>query len=124
MKSQEQRIKDGIEAARSAVGCHLLTTSSVERLVRDVLEAADREMPQPKWPTDESIRRYRRDVGLGSVDPGDEPFEASRHAVRAAFLADPIIKAAIGYVRAYGSERANLGRPAQALIDAVNEAGL
>jgi hypothetical protein len=118
MKPQEQRIEDaagviathdGYDMSRDAPGpCHL-------EIARQVLEAADRE--PPVWPTDESI------AALNAASHDGK--SSQREIIRAAFLADPIIKAAIAY-RNERTADANTfrGPEGNAVIDAVNEAGL
>jgi hypothetical protein len=78
--------------------------------VREIIAAYLTE--PPRWPTDESIQAYN------SSSP-----RSHRQQLRAALCADPIIKAAINLRD--GAEGYNVGiQDEEALIDAVNEAGL
>lgn len=115
-----ERIKAAQEAARQAVGCHLLTTQSVQDLVRDVIAAYD-PPPKPKWPVDESVFAINKCRRSGAL------IEDVRDATREAMLADPIIKAAIhlrDIAQLEGAATPETMRRAQAVRDAVREAGL
>lgn len=79
-----------------------------------VLEAADRV---PLWPTDESVR-----IAYGDYDVPDDMTER-RGKLRAALVADPIIKAAVAY-REYCWPQGPAGAHAKAVTDAVDQAGL
>lgn len=124
MKSQDQRIEDAAAVLRMhyARPDKLPCICSARSVARAALEAADREPPkwptdESEWPTDESVRAYARVVG--NVLPQDE----EREALRAAFLADPILKAAVALAGGYDS-LTNVGQRLRALIEAVREAGL
>lgn len=106
MKSQEQRIED---ATRALMARRALSQTDARYIAGIALEAADRE--PPKWPTEESVRAM-----------ADVP-EYVREDLRAAFLADPIIKAAIRLRDAY-QRPACFDDEIGAVYDAVNEAGL
>jgi hypothetical protein len=115
-KSQEQRVNalaDFLANELNRAGCH--------ELARRALEAADRE----PWPSDESVRKFRaayRSSTNGGMPLGDEWV---RDCLREAFLADPILQAAVALrdMEASASYRFDSPR-VRALIDAVNEAGL
>jgi hypothetical protein len=115
MKSQEQRIEDAAAAISARITVY---GEDALLLARNVLEAADRE--PPKWPTDESLAALNAATHDGK--------SSQREIVRAAFLADPIVKAAIELRRiipaAVGQVGPNDAQAVQAVIDAVNEAGL
>ena len=112
MKSQEQRIKDAAAVLRDQIN-----PCNHEMLARRVLEAADREQ---QWPTDESMR-----IAWGEDASLDDEW---RTYLRAAFLADPIIKAAVRQAAAIRARNPVLDGPvpmwAVPLFEAVNEAGL
>ena len=121
MKTREQKIKD---VARELANIledrqRLVNEPYLEGFAEQLVDAAEHETPV--WPTDESIdaanKKYSRDSG------------SQRDSLRAAMLADPIIKAAIAFAEAYELARPDhesrsetwIGRD---LIDAVKEAGL
>jgi hypothetical protein len=128
MKSQEQRIGDATAAFLGYTkGWHRgnFDSSKVSEhhwraAITDALEAADRE--PPKWPTDESV------FAINKCRRSGAHIEDVRNATREAMLADPIVKAAIALrdeiVLAVGPVGLETARVVQAVIDAVNEAGL
>lgn len=113
MKSQEQRIKDAAKELRRMFPSVGLGGGLGP--AQKILEAADRE--SPKWPTDESVRDFE-----AAMDPA-YTHEDIRTALRAALLADPIIKAAVALRDAYRLPEC-LDPQVGDLVDAVNEAGL
>ena len=117
MKSQEQRIKDAAEAMLPALtGGYRQRAEEATKLAMLALEAADRE--PPTWPTDECLEIIWRGAWCGGP-------KERRLRVREALLADPILKAAIAYRDGNDGRRGDLvGGFGEALIDAVNEAGL
>lgn len=115
VKSQAQRIRDAAEELRRRG--HL---SVPEEVARAVLEAADRE--SPKWPTDASVEKF----GVTAL-AGSDVFEDTRDDLRAAMLADPIIKAAVRQaeaVRARTPADGQLPTWAVGVFHAVERAGL
>lgn len=121
-QSREQRVRDAEEAARRAVGCHLLTTWSVHVLVQEIINAYD-PMPKPKWPTDEMIKAANFAWG-----EADSEGPNMRKALLAARAFDPLVHAAIDMRDVIRTAVGPVGRDdaevVQAVIDAVNEAGL
>ena len=121
MKSQERRIED---AAVALVG-ELRWRGHLDRareIARAMLEAADRE--SPKWPTDKSVKAL---TSAANTTDGWHSHEGRRAALRAALLADPIVKAAVALVADWESVRMPLqlpDSPPGVLVRAVREAGL
>ena len=122
MKSQENRIED----AAVALVSELRWRGDLDRgreIARAMLEAADRE--SPKWPTDKSVKAF---TSAANTTGGWHSHEGRRAALRAALLADPIVKAAVALVAYWGDAQAALLRvadtPPGALVRAVREAGL
>lgn len=105
----ETRLKQATDALYDG---GYFTPSEVENFARRAVEAylAD---PKPKWPTDESLTALEHSANWNEHDRDD---------LRAAFLADPVIKAAVAYARCFGDgNRALYGCE---LRDAVKDAGL
>jgi hypothetical protein len=127
VKTQEQRIKDATAAFldytrdwyRGNFDSNKVSEHHWQAVIGHALQAADRE--PPKWPTDESVKTIWHG---GWIDGTEE----QRLRTREALLADPIIKAAIALrdeiVLAVGPVGPETARVVQAVIDAVNEAGL
>jgi hypothetical protein len=118
VKTQEQRLRDATEYMTSHLGRPIDPVTAMA-IAGGMLQAADRE--PPKWPTDESVKTIWHG---GWIDGTEE----QRLRTREALLADPIIKAAIALrdeiVLAVGPVGPETARVVQAVIDAVNEAGL
>jgi hypothetical protein len=94
MKTQEQRITDAAAALAETLNRSVDEQRTYTGLAAKVLEAADRETPA--WPTDDSIDAYT-DVRGFSREQNEASRVLYRAGLRAAMLADPIIKAAIAY---------------------------
>lgn len=125
MKSQADRIKDVADRLRRGArtdgaesGCVLIELHDVNVFAAALLEAADRE--PPTWPTDESVEAFCRVVSAN----GGYAAGARRPGLRAALLADPIIKAAIAYRDVNGPTRQCSSLSGRLICDAVDEAGL
>lgn len=116
MKSPEQRVNDAAAVLRRRV--HFARANEATNIARAVLEAADSEAD---WPTDESIAALLAHMEItGSVIWEDG---SARAVLRHAFLADPIIRAAVAY-RDWAVPNEPLASAPSALVQAVKDAGL
>lgn len=91
--------------------------------IEDTTRPSVEDRRRKRWPTDESIRALNNDVGAMCADDWPE----DRYRLRAALLADPIVKAAVALVAHWGTDMVHsVGRTPQdaALVRAVHEAGL
>lgn len=121
MKSQEDRIRDAAEELDKFLPLDGASKMSRLEAAAAMLEAADRE--KPKWPTDESVERFYRALGWDHQSEYGH-IERWRDGLRAAFLADPIIKTAISLRDRSTPGGAPVGGSVKQVLDAVNDAGL
>lgn len=118
----EQRVKRGAEARVRFVAAQR-GPWSVEDEVRAILEAADREPdPAPVWPSDESVTEHRVAIGV-TAKLGQAWFERVRTGLRAAMLADPIIRAAVA-LTTYHPSLCSSYQQLHEIRDAVRASGL
>lgn len=114
-KTQEQRIEDAARELKRMFP----SVGEASAAAKKVLEAADRE--PPKWPTDESVRRFK--AAYRSSTNSDVPMsdEWLRDCLREAMVHDPIHEAAVAVRDGY-QEKVDLWPALARLNDTVYEA--
>lgn len=90
-KPMEKRVEDALAVFAPSER----SNPKMQKLVREMLEAADRE--PPKWPTDESFRAAQLEANRAFGDGEHDGDGWPRSAIRAAFLTDRIVQAAIRF---------------------------
>lgn len=119
MKSQKDRVADATAEYQRALREN--PESTVAELVSAILDAADRE--PPRWPTDGSVSAFGAVLAKHKATTALSPHQ-SREILRAAMLADPIIRAAVALAEDYTPKPDCLRESIAAVVDAVREAGL
>lgn len=96
-KTQEERVADAAQALRDHYHEPYAGVSDRwSEIAKKVLEAADRE--KSVWPTDESLGYFLKPDGSPLRASDKDTAETVRGSLRAAMLADPIVKAAVAVV--------------------------
>lgn len=135
MKSREQKLADmeavlaGVRILGAAIeedegGAYRVYVSPAD-LAERLLDAAEREAP--KWPADASLDFFLSADGTPLIPTAKDTPEDLRRTLRAAFLADPIIQAAIRWApvaTVSPNDPMPLIRAAKDLAQAVQDAGL
>lgn len=112
-KSQEQRIADAAESLDREGS--LISRDNLREVAARMLEAADREVT---WPSLELVAKLADEFALRGRSLEIQCI------LRGALLEDPIIKAAIALRSAFRGEVFNLKDEVQAVVTAVEKAGL